>query len=130
MKRDYQSYQENNTQKKKRTLKRKDRDEEDLIEKGGSSQDKFESDFIDDDMGSGSDGEFKVENVKNKMNEKHDDGLPDEEEDEPEYMTDQSEDKSKKPANTKQQAPAAKIEQSDDSEESEGEIYDKLQPDT
>ena len=36
--------------KKRRTLKRNlDQDEEDAIERGGSSQDKFESDFIDDD---------------------------------------------------------------------------------
>jgi hypothetical protein len=58
MKRSYDDYSNKRNsssgykpQKKRRALKRND-DVEDEIEKGGSSQDKFESDFIDDEAGS------------------------------------------------------------------------------
>ena len=60
----------NEVKPRKRTLKRQDRDfdEEDRVENGGSSQDKFESDFIDDDAsenGEGeSDGEYNQEVTK------------------------------------------------------------------
>ena len=61
-----------------------DVDDEDLIEKGGSSQDKFESDFIDDDLSHNeeSDGEF------DPQSKKYADELPDEDEEEAEYMSD------------------------------------------
>ena len=49
MKRSYDEFSKK--PKKKRVLKRQD-EVDDEIEKGGSSQDKFESDFIDDDVGS------------------------------------------------------------------------------
>lgn len=74
-------------------LKRKDQEDEN---EGGSSQDKFESDFIDDDASkhSESDGEFDVKKAEAKIKRNHDD-LPSEDEEE-EYMSDKSEERQPK----------------------------------
>lgn len=126
-KRSYKQFKDQGAQRKRRTLKRQDKEDENLIEKGGSSQDKFESDFIDDDA---SDQEAEYQ-VGQKKSSKYEDGLPDDEEDEPEYMTEQSEEEDRQKTK-KTQVSNSKlsktIQQSDDDdeEESDTEIYEKL----
>lgn len=58
-----------------------------MIERGGSSQDKFESDFIDDDEASQSDAEFDPKKAKASKDDLGDNLLSDEE---AEYMSEDS----------------------------------------
>ena len=77
-------YQEEQRGTTKRKLKRQSDFEDDEIEKGGSSQDRFESDFIDDDSGDNRDYNVKSKGGKAKF--EFEDQLPSENE-EDEYMS-------------------------------------------
>ena len=138
MKRTYDEYvtgdqnRQPKTTKKKRTLKKTGDQEE-----GGSSLDKFESDFIDDEASaSKSDDEFDPLAVnRNGVAPKLEKWTPDEEE-ESEYFSDSQDDniKSGKPNQIrklskiadKQKKQQKVIQESDDESENETEVFDSL----
>lgn len=113
------TYEQFKAQKPRKGKLRKN-DEEAEIENGGSSQDKFESDFIDDDSeAEASDGEYMVEKkqkVKHSTEELEDDN-------EEEYMSSTGEEQEKSKPKKVFSKPSKIIQESEDSDD---DIYNKL----